>query len=212
MKTIQRINENFFSLNNTPFVRNFQFVKDGLDTCKLVNIFDQDEVLFENQPISEISVNGDTFENIIDLQNAFNNLFYTEETTPKPLVFEAFLTQSGTNAPEVAVLIEDTVKDVSFNRNGVGYFSATSPKFENGKVIVNGVNPYLTDNSELSQLSFSDNALNLGGGPVNNRKVIIPSHATKTGNSIFFATRDNDVYADDVLSKYNAYIKITVFV
>lgn len=215
MKAIKNLNATQFSLNDYPFNDVYQLVKDSDETVRLENIFEQDDVLFEKTFPSNISINGTVYENVEDLLTAFDNFrasFAPTQPKVKRLVFEAFLTQNDTDAPEVATLIEDTIQDVTLGIVGDGYYSASSPKFENNKVVVNGVNPFLTEDYELESNSFTGNEIILGGGPINNRKVIIPAVAKKTGNTFFFATRDNDQYANGVMRKYNAYIKIEVFV
>jgi hypothetical protein len=60
------------------------------------------------------------------LNNAITEYYTAEEiVAPKYKVYTALLTQRGENAP-TAIVLENTLGDISFVRNDIGYFEATS--------------------------------------------------------------------------------------
>lgn len=131
---------------------------------------------------------------------------------PKYKVYSALLTQSGTSNPVPTVLDNPDGLVINFSRTTTGLYTISSTSFIRGKVIVNNVNPYIESSWELSDTGLSFPKILTGGGPpAATREIKIPTAMFTTGTDIKFSTLENGAYADDVLSKYNAFVEIRVY-
>lgn len=127
-------------------------------------------------------------------------------------VYSALLTQTGTSDPTAIVLENQSDLVITYARTDVGVYEINSTSFVRGKVIINNMNPYIESLWELANTSVNFPKISTGGGPPSTyRDIRIPSAMYTTGTSIYFNTVENNVNADDVLSKYNAFIEIRVY-
>ena len=133
-------------------------------------------------------------------------------STAEYRVYTALLSQTGTNAPVATVLSNPSALVITFTRLFAGSYTVDSTSFVRGKVIVNNMNPYIESSFPIGATSVDFPKVAVSGGPPSATcDIRIPSDAKTTGTSVYFTTRENGVYKDDVLSKYQGFIEIRVY-
>jgi hypothetical protein len=139
-------------------------------------------------------------------------LVFNEVPTVSYKLYSALLTQTGTAAPVATILDNPSGLVINYTRTGVGLYVIDSTSFVRGKVIVNNMNPYIESSWPIANTSVNFPKILTGGGPSSaNCEIKIPNSMFTTGTTIYFQTVENNVYADSVLSKYNAFIEIRVY-
>ena len=70
-----------FSLNSRELFKTFLAIPVGTNNIKIVNIYDSSNVLIPTTVVSEIEVDGTTYNNSTDLINAIYDVIYSSSTS-----------------------------------------------------------------------------------------------------------------------------------
>ena len=87
MITITNVDDKFFTVDGIPKVKAYQMKPSaGVNKVSLVNVYDSKDVLFADQPVEEIEIEGETYETTLEALTAFQPLtgnFNTGGVTPQ---------------------------------------------------------------------------------------------------------------------------------
>ena len=119
MKAITSISENekSFAIDGVPFSKIYQMKVGATEKqVSLVNVFDRTDVVFENEDVANITIEGDPFDFAIDLINAFEPLKanFNKAEAPALLILKAgksTFNENPTGATEFEVNFEAPISE-----------------------------------------------------------------------------------------------------